>query len=364
MFKWFKKKQSLGLKPLLHDERDFHVKTLGWSWTLDNQYKPKANRRVLNTFGIRNQRGLNTCVVESGEVAKEPQENVVLSASFMASYLKKIGIMDENGTDLRSFQKALVDVGCAEESVCPSDHTLSWDKFSNQSNLNPNAMANASKHKAQSFWKATTRDEIMKGIDEGFIFHTGMMWYSGYNYLKLPFKIKLFDGTVVGGHAWDIIGYDLNYQNLGECFICQNSFGESWGDKGKFYISSFELLPQIKNWGGYFTLDIPKELGRWLQDNQGKIIKNESGVTPEEKSKLYILQGKEKRWIPDEATFSSWGFDGVSTIIDNEGYLRQISEGIPLDFWSGKNVLIIKQIIQQRSNLKPLFKKYFNELFV
>jgi len=230
--------------------------------------------------------------------------------------------------------------------------------------LNPNAMANASKHKAQSFWKATTRDEIMKGIDEGFIFHTGMMLYSGYNYLKLPFKIKLFDGTVVGGHAWDIIGYDLNYQNLGECFICQNSFGESWGDKGKFYISSSELLPQIKNWGGYFTLDIPKELGRWLQDNQGKIIKNESGVTPEEKSKLYILQGKEKRWIPDEATFSSWGFDGVSMIIDNEGYLKQISEGIPLDFWSGKNVLIIKQIIQQRSNLKPLFKKYFNELFV
>lgn len=37
---------------------------------------------------------------------------------------------------------------------------------------------------------------------------------------------------VVGGHAVMCVGYD----NANEWFICRNSWGENWGDKGYFYI--------------------------------------------------------------------------------------------------------------------------------
>lgn len=357
----FKKQLAGGLKPLprkkLGEREDFNVSKLGWSWTATDTFKPDKNRLVIETLGVRNQLRRNTCVCESGGVMKEVQEGVKLSASHPSAYLRKLGKMDDEGTDLRSFNKALIDVGIAEESVCPSDHNLSWEKFSDPVILTDNVVENAKKHKAQSFWQATTRDQILKGLCDGYIFHTGFTWYSGYNYLTAPYILPMLEGTPVGGHAVAVIGYDLNYNNQGEHFIVQNSFGTNWGDKGRFYIPINSLVTQIRGWGGYFTLDIPVDLGKWINDNQGKVIKEAN--SPE----CYLLQGKVARHIPDEATLMSWGLDAVTIVVDNENNLDKIEKGEPLDFWAGKNVLIIKQFIQQRTYLKPLFNKYFSELF-
>lgn len=357
----FKKKQGLGLKSLplkkLGEREDFHVSKLGWSWSATEPYKPKHDRFEIPALSIKNQLGLNTCVCEAGTSAKEPQENVKLSARFAAAYLRKIGKMDSEGTDLRSFQKMLVDVGCATELVCPSDHTLPWDKFSDPSILTMEVMADAAQHKSQSFWQATTRDQILKGIDDGYVFHTGFTWYSGYNKMTMPFIIDLLSGYPVGGHSIDGSGYDLNYQGKGEYCKMLNSFGPDWADKGYFWIPISSLISQTKGYGGYFTLDIPVDLGKWINDNQNKVIKEANSP------KCYLLQGKVARYIPDEATLMSWGLDAVTIVVDNEGNLDKIEKGEPLDFWAGKNVLIIKQFIQQRNELKPLFQKYFSELF-
>lgn len=45
------------------------------------------------------------------------------------------------------------------------------------------------------------------------------------------------DERVLGGHAILIVGYDTDKQ----WFICRNSWGRSWGDKGHFYLP-FEYL--------------------------------------------------------------------------------------------------------------------------
>jgi C1A family cysteine protease len=37
---------------------------------------------------------------------------------------------------------------------------------------------------------------------------------------------------ILGGHAVTIVGYD----NDRKYFICRNSFGENWGDRGYFYM--------------------------------------------------------------------------------------------------------------------------------
>jgi C1A family cysteine protease len=45
------------------------------------------------------------------------------------------------------------------------------------------------------------------------------------------------DERVLGGHAILVIGYDLDKK----LFICRNSWGTDWGDKGIFYLP-FEYL--------------------------------------------------------------------------------------------------------------------------
>jgi len=46
----------------------------------------------------------------------------------------------------------------------------------------------------------------------------------------------------VGGHAVIVVGYD----NAAASFVCQNSWGESWGDKGYFHISYKYILDSSK----------------------------------------------------------------------------------------------------------------------
>lgn len=40
------------------------------------------------------------------------------------------------------------------------------------------------------------------------------------------------NGNLLGGHAITIVGYD----NDKKIFICRNSYGEQWGDRGYFYM--------------------------------------------------------------------------------------------------------------------------------
>lgn len=51
-------------------------------------------------------------------------------------------------------------------------------------------------------------------------------YYTGGVYSKVT-------GTYIGGHAILIVGYD----DANQCFICKNSWGESWGEKGYFRIA-------------------------------------------------------------------------------------------------------------------------------
>ena len=40
----------------------------------------------------------------------------------------------------------------------------------------------------------------------------------------------------LGGHAVVIVGFNDNYLNNKGYFICRNSWGVEWGDKGYFYM--------------------------------------------------------------------------------------------------------------------------------
>lgn len=53
-----------------------------------------------------------------------------------------------------------------------------------------------------------------------------------YDSGRAPFFTAFPQGSQVGGHAVLVVGYD----DTRNCFICRNSWGEGWGNKGYFYL--------------------------------------------------------------------------------------------------------------------------------
>jgi C1A family cysteine protease len=63
---------------------------------------------------------------------------------------------------------------------------------------------------------------------------TGIQVFGNFDRLRSNAVISLpnDDDEILGGHAITIVGYD----NDRKYFICRNSFGEDWGDRGYFYM--------------------------------------------------------------------------------------------------------------------------------
>lgn len=61
---------------------------------------------------------------------------------------------------------------------------------------------------------------------------------ASFDNLKSPFILKQKSGSVRGGHAIVVVGYDDNLN----AFKVQNSWGENWGDNGFFWID-YDFFP-------------------------------------------------------------------------------------------------------------------------
>jgi C1A family cysteine protease len=80
-----------------------------------------------------------------------------------------------------------------------------------------------------------TRD-MLACLAGGLPFVSGIVVYESFEsdvvsktgIIPMPTK----DETVLGGHAIVAVGYDVGKQH----FICRNSWGTRWGDRGYFYL--------------------------------------------------------------------------------------------------------------------------------
>jgi len=79
-----------------------------------------------------------------------------------------------------------------------------------------------------------TTDDMKACLNSGFPFMFGFLVYSSFisnsvsntGIVPIPSRSE----KLLGGHAVACVGYNDNY------FICRNSWGTSWGDKGYFYL--------------------------------------------------------------------------------------------------------------------------------
>jgi hypothetical protein len=176
----------------------------------------------------------------------------------------------------------------------------------------------------------------------------------GFSY---PWLLNFSKGLMVGAHSTYIFGYDLNYRLEGaKAFIARNSYSNSYGDDGCFWIEEGDMPNQIKKYGAVVNYDLDKDVFAWLKLHQGAVVKSDK--SPD----VFLIQGDKKRKYDDLASLFSNGKNEQNIIVVDAEILDSVKEGKNIDFWSGGNVKAIKSMIQQKENLKPLFKSYFNEL--
>jgi hypothetical protein len=186
---------------------------------------------------IENQLHLGSCVGQAIVGAFElminksqPEKFKDLSRLFVYYNARLLeGYAEEDvGTYVRSGIKAVYKWGvCIEES---------WPylikKFADTPSVE--SYMDARKRLIDSYYRINSIDDMISSLDMEIPVVTGIQVFGDFNRLGSAAVVPLPSDKdyILGGHAITIVGYD----NDRKYFICRNSFGEYWGDRGYFYM--------------------------------------------------------------------------------------------------------------------------------
>jgi len=231
---------KLKLSPI--DERDYLYKNI-----VKTESLPESYDRTAECSPVRDQGDYGFCYAFAGEGMKEEQEwkewpdlKPILSPLFLAKCCKAIdGIPDEEGSYLRIVMKVLQDTGICLESNYPYsgyNGNLQFPETSDE------LYTEASKYKINSYAQCTSLEEVKSAIVNKGIVLGGVLVCTNFLTPENGF-VNYPEGTILGYHAIDLVGYDDNlsyiYKNgkTRTGFLkCKNSWSEEYGLDGYFYI--------------------------------------------------------------------------------------------------------------------------------
>ena len=307
-----------GFKKTRPDARDFDTLDIGWFG-----YTPKHSKHEIKTLSVKNQSPNNTCTWEAGTVQKEVDESVVLSVGSVVSEGKRKGLLRGNGwAGLDGVQKVLKAWGIMTERDAPT--VRNWVTLSTTAT----DKLKASKHQTKSYWLVNSSNAKLKALDENRVITTAINWYTGYNarYLRSDSLIMTRKGYKVGGHSFCIVGYDMNYYGT-KVYICQNSYGTTWGDGGKFYVY-MDFLDKEMYWGSYVNLDMGVDVGSFIKSFAQKNVKANNSPA------IYHISMGKKRLYPNWFTFLCWNNNTKGFVSLNEEEsetLKALPKGEPMN---------------------------------
>ena len=169
---------------------------------------------------------------------KQTNRYLTLSRLYLYYNTRKIQntVAQDSGASLRDTIKAAVQKGICREVFCPyvvSDFAKTPP---------PICYTEGSQNKILTYAQPD-RNSLEKSLINGFPVVFGFLVYSSFfnpsvtktGVVPMPNTSK---EKCQGGHAVSIVGFDSGKK----LFICRNSWGTSWGDKGYFYMPYAYIL--------------------------------------------------------------------------------------------------------------------------
>jgi C1A family cysteine protease len=155
----------------------------------------------------------------------------------------------DSGAQIRDGIKSVAKQGDCPESEWPYDDTPAnpdgtfppGAKAATQPS--PSCYADAKQYEAMTYQSVSQNLSDLKGcLATKYPFVFGFTVYNSFETPEVAKtgKVPLPTGTdqLIGGHAVLAVGYD----DTGHVFICRNSWGKAWGDKGYFYMPYSYLI--------------------------------------------------------------------------------------------------------------------------
>ena len=141
------------------------------------------------------------------------------------------GIPEQEGTYIRTGNKIMEKYGLCREALAPLKEMKSKPIITNE------MIDDAKNYKIEGYAKLETLEEIKSAITDGYYVIIGTLitsrnWDTNDGFLGLP------SGYVLGGHATYLYGYndDLEHGDHKGYLYGVNSWGDDFGDEGKFYM--------------------------------------------------------------------------------------------------------------------------------
>lgn len=346
------KKHKLGLLPLTEDKRDYLVENvLGWF----GEYKTKQAELILPVPFYKSQYR-NTCTFNSGTEGKECDEDVELAVRNAVKRGRALGLVSGDGfSSLRTVEVVKQKYGICEAKFCDENKRNDWEEYSKPV-FTYEEEENAKLHKSSTFLKITSVDQLLKFLDEGRTVRIGISWKTNFNNSGLPdsYILDFTQGEVIGGHAILARGY----KDFGNLIRFRNSYGQTYGLNGDAYIRKADLQREMNKFGAFVDWDMPKDVAKWLNDFAGKCVQEYGS------SNVYKIENGKARLFPDMATVYAHGFTDEQIAQDEGNILSEVDRGEPMNFWDSPNIMLVKAMILRKEQLRPIFQKYFSELFI
>lgn len=287
----YTEKQSTGCIIEPPDERDYKYEVISGGRTdLPKEF-------IIKDVPHFYQNGIDSCVGTAVTGAKSSQDKIKLSPRVAWHNAKKIDNYKGWGARISNALKGLMDTGLLPYGIY-NEEVVGVDRDDYMKlELTTADKLLAEKYRAKSYWRAgygaTNIPSIKQALYEQKVpLVTSMTWRSGYDRPTRGF-LTPHSGEQVYGHAFICKGWGV--KNKREYFVFQNSWKNTWGDKGDFYIYTDEL--HLYSLGGFYVImDMPKDKASILANYQGQLIKNPNSP------KVYYI-GKQIAWIENEEKF-------------------------------------------------------------
>lgn len=193
---------------------------------------------TLNHTTIYNQGQLGSCTAQATSSAFQFLHPTYKPSRLFLYYNTRLlegTIPYDSGASIRDTFKSLSQYGVAPEYTYPYN-TLNFKR-----KPSPTAYKRALSHQALLYQSIPSSSYMLNAcIAEGYPFVFGFSIFESF-YTDSPYKVvPQFNESFIGGHAVMCIGYTTTH------YICQNSWGLSWGDHGIFYLPiSYITNPQL-----------------------------------------------------------------------------------------------------------------------